>query len=192
MHKLYLALCLSYMTAGCVSAPLVSAGASDNNGAWPRLAPSSLGVTLTANQVLRVAVGEREATLNCVVAVTPQNITIVGVTALGIRAFTVKFDGEHVTADAQTAVPQALPPERLVNDLQLVYWPLATLQKALARSDWQVSEPAPFTRRLRRGDRLVAEVHYSAANAWNSRTWVVNFENDYTLNIESQRLEVDP
>ena len=149
-------------------------------------------MTLTANQVLRVAVGEREATLNCVVAVTQQNITIVGMTALGLRAFTVKFDGEHVTAEAQAAVPQAMPPERLVNDLQLVYWPLATLKKALARSDWQVSEPAPFTRRLRRGDRLIAEVHYSAVDAWNSRAWLVNLEFDYTLNIESQRLEVGP
>jgi len=185
-HVLFLLL-----LAGCAGGPHVRSTPSDeraNPNARPILSPKSLGATLTANQVLRIAFGEHEATLNCVVAVNPQQITIVGVTALGIRAFTVKFDGERVTAEAQAAVPQAITPERLVNDLQLVYWPLPALKDALAHSEWQVSEPAPATRRLRRGDRVIAEAHYASADAWNGRTWLVNLEFGYTLNIESQRI----
>ncbi len=192
MRKCCLALCLAFIVAGCTTAPPALVTANNDDGTWPRLTPKSLGETLTANQVLRVAVGAREATLNCIVSVTPQQITIVGMTALGIRAFTVKFDGEQVSAEAQVAVPQALPPERLVNDLQLVYWPLATLKAELARSEWQVSEPAPFTRRLRRRDRVIAEVHYGSADAWAGRAWLVNLEFGYTRNIESQRLAARP
>lgn len=196
---LALASCLSL--AGCVNQRQV---AGNDSGAWPLLAPASLGATITSNQVLRVAFGEREATLNCLVAVTPEKITIVGTTALGMRAFTVKYDGTQVSAEAQAAVPQAIPSNRLVNDLQFVYWPLATLQRAFANSEWQITEPAPNTRRLRRGDRLIAEAHYAqphvaseqSANRfvdqWNGRVWLVNFEHGYSLGIESQRLEVGP
>jgi Protein of unknown function (DUF3261) len=196
-----LALACGLSLVGCVNQRQVAGNDTDS---WPLLAPATLGVAITSNQVLRVAFGERDATLNCVVAVTPEKITIIGMTALGLRAFTVKYDGKQVSAEAQAAVPQAIPPNRLVNDLQFVYWPLATLQQAFANSEWQVTEPAPNTRRLRRGERLVAEVHYAQTKVaneqganrfvdqWNGRAWLVNFEHGYSLNIESQRLEVGP
>ena len=59
-------------------------------------------------------------------------------------------------------MPRRLQPERLLTDLQLVFWPLASLQEPMRAAGWQLSEPAPGTRRLRHGEKLVAEAHYSS------------------------------
>ena len=40
-------------------------------------------------------------------------------------------------------------------------------------------------RRLRRGDALIAEVHYTTADPWSGRLWFVNFEFDYSLTIDT-------
>ena len=116
---------------------------------WPLLPPAALGESRTVNQILRVAHGEQETTLNCVVAANATQLTIVGMTALGMRAFTIKYDGARVSAEAQAGAPQSMPPERLLNDVQLAYWPLPALQKAMANSRWEVNDVAPSTRRLK-------------------------------------------
>jgi len=178
---------MALTVVGCATSPPPSErGATDNF--WPALSPASLGASITASQVLRVAFGEREATLNCAVAVQPELLTIVGVTALGMRAFTVKFDGSQVSAESQPGVPEMLPPQRLLNDVQLTYWPLRALQLQLARTEWEVTEPAPGTRRLKRAGRLIAEVHYAGSDPWSGRVWLSNLEFGYTLSIDSQRL----
>jgi len=164
--------------------------AQRNDAGWPLLAPATLGATRTANQILRVAHGEQEATLNCVLDADGEHVNIVGMTALGVRAFTIKFDGVAVNAEAQPGVPQSLSPERLLNDVQLVYWPLAALKKALANSSYEISEPTLGTRRLKRNGKLAAEVHYAqgADQAWQGRAWLANLEFDYTLTIDSKLL----
>jgi hypothetical protein len=58
-------------------------------------------------------------------------------------------------------------------------------RKRCADQDLEVSEPFAGVRRLRRGSDLVAEVHYAAADPWASRLWLVNFELDYSLTIDT-------
>ena len=67
-----------------------------------------------------------------------------------------------------------------------MFWPLAALQPRLQQEGWQLSEPAPGTRRLRRGAQLVAEVHYAAEDPWAGRSWLVNLDYGYSLQIDSQ------
>jgi hypothetical protein len=104
-----------------------------------------------------------------------------------VRLFTMKYDGQATSVDNNVPIPPQLTAERLLADLQLVYWPANTLEKPLAAAGWQLSEVAG-TRRLRRDSRLVAEVHYAAADAWSGRAWLVNLEHGYTLSIESKAL----
>jgi hypothetical protein len=175
---------LAFVLSGCAGLRTVEGSATQSG--WPPLAPATLGAERIANQVLRVAYGERESTLNCAIVVDAKKLTIVGTTALGMRAFTVRYDGANIEASAQPGVPDTLPPERLLNDVQLVYWPLTALQRAMQPTGFSVSEPAPGTRRLRRGDKLIAEVHYASGDAWQGRAWLVNLEFGYALQIESQ------
>jgi hypothetical protein len=113
-------------------------------------------------------------------------MTIVGLSAMGVRIFTIKYDGQSTSVENTLPIPPQLTPERLLADFQLVYWPLGALRPPLEAAGWKVTEPAPGTRRLRRDDRLLVEVHYANADPWAGRSWLVNIEHGYTLNIESK------
>jgi hypothetical protein len=159
-------------------------------GATPRplVAPATLGSDRVVNQVVRAAYGARELTFNCVVTVKDGSMTLVGLNSLGIRLFTIRYDGTRVEAETAPAMQGPLMPERLLADLQLVFWPLASLEKPMRDGGWQLSEPSPGTRRLRRGELLIAEAHYGTQDAWSGRSWLVNFEHGYSLQIDSQAL----
>ena len=152
------------------------------------LVPASLGRTVQAEQIIRIAHGERSLTLQCTANVTPAETSLNCFTALGQRAFALKHDGQ--TLSVEPADSEAIAPTRILTDLQLAYWPLAALQASVAGGGWQISEPAPGVRRLRRDGALSAEVHYSehysSGTPWNGRVWLVNFEQRYSLDIESR------
>jgi hypothetical protein len=154
----------------------------------PLVPPASLAADRAANQVVRGAFGEREMTFNCVLSKQGNVLTVVGLTAMGVRAFTLKYDGQTINVENNLPVPPQLTPELLLADIQLVFWPLSALQPALAAAGWQLTEPFSGTRRLRRGDTLAAEVHYDRADPWSGRSWLVNLEHSYTLGIDSTSL----
>lgn len=152
----------------------------------PLVAPATLGQERAVSQVVRAALGARELTFNCVVTVKSDAMSVIALNAVGLRLFSLRYDGADVQAETSAGVPAGFEPAHLLADLQLVYWPLAALQPGLQQAGWQLSEPAPGTRRLRRGDQLVAEVHYAAEDAWTGRSWLVNFEHGYSLQVDSQ------
>jgi hypothetical protein len=174
---------LGFCLASCVTAPV-----SQTTALRPLASPASLGSERVVNQVVRAAFGSREMTFNCVVTVKGGAMTLVGLSAVGVRLFTVRYDGNAVHSEISPGIPEHFEPERLLADLQLVYWPLASLQVAMHDAGWQLSEPAPGTRRLRRGEKLIAEAHYGSEDPWSGHSWLVNFEYGYSLQIDSQAL----
>jgi len=155
---------------------------------WPLVAPASLGSERVVSQVVRGAFGSRELTFNCVVTVGDGAMTLVGMNSLGARLFTIRYDGEAVQSETTPAMQGAFMPERLLADMQLVFWPFASLEKPMREAGWQLSEPAKGIRRLRHGDRLIAEAHYAGEDPWSARSWLVNFELGYSLQIDSQAM----
>ena|SRR5712672_2214151 len=170
--------------SACVSgrSQLGELGAADSP---PLIAPATLQGDHTASQIVHGAFGSRELTMSCVVTVHGEMLTVIGLTALGVRVFTVHYDGKQILVDRELSAPSQLPPERLLSDIQLVYWPLHTLQPVLQRAGWEITEPFSGTRRLRHGDTLVAEIHYDGADPWQGRSWLVNLQHSYTLGIQS-------
>jgi len=178
------ATCVALLALGaCAAAPPRKAEAS----AWPLVTPASLGGERVVNQVVRGAFGARELTFNCVVTVKDGAMTLVGMNSLGVRLFTIRYDGKAVQSETTPAL-QGLMPERLLADMQLVFWPLASLEKPMHEAGWQVSEPSPGVRRLRHGEQLIAEAHYGGEDPWSGRAWLVNFEHGYSLQIDSQAM----
>lgn len=182
-HRLS-ALALTLALAGCAVIPAHTAST-----AFPVLAPSTLGAAHSARQLLHAAFGEHDLAFQCVIDARPDAFTVVGLDALGQRWFSLHHDGRALEARLGPQAPQQLDPRRVLADLQLALWPLSALQQALAGSAWQVSEPAPATRRLRRDGRLVAEVHYAGTDPWQGLLWLSNFETGYTLSVESRPVQ---
>jgi hypothetical protein len=89
-----------------------------------------------------------------------------------------------VSAEKSVGLPEDFKPEWLIADLQFVFWPLKSLEAPLRDAGYEISESAPGTRRLRRGDRLIAEAHYIGNDPWSGRAWLVNLEYGYSLQID--------
>jgi hypothetical protein len=172
--------------AACVTRPQQQAVAPEQP---PLLPPASLDAPHQAQQILRAAFGEHEATLRSVVRTTPQHIEMITLTALGQRAMSIDWNGQDWKVDTAPMVPAALRAESLVADLQLALWPLATLQAAWQPAGWEVSEPGGGVRRLRHEGRLVAEVHYADADPWRGRYWIANFRYGYALAVQPDNEE---
>jgi Protein of unknown function (DUF3261) len=153
--------------------------------ATPAFASPGALTPRSASQVIHAAYGSRVATLRTAVQIDAAGLTVVGVTATGMRLFTASFDGTRVSAERGPFVPKEVAPERVLADMQLALWPLESLQGAYADSGQVVSEPHPGVRRVVRGDRLIAEVHYASDDPWNGRLWFVNFEFGYSLTIDT-------
>jgi hypothetical protein len=139
----------------------------------------------SASQVIHAVYGARAVTLSTAIQLDAAGLNVVGVTATGQRLFTVSWNGTAVSARKSAFVPDNVDPERVLADVQLALWPLPDVQAAFGRAGLEVTEPFAGVRRLRRGDALVAEVHYASADPWNGRLWFVNFEYDYSLTIDT-------
>lgn len=146
------------------------------------LPPASYGGRVQAEQRLTLSRQGSVSTLQCYVEISPEKITLVGATALGQRVLSLTMDsaGLHVESAPQGA------PEQVLRDLQLVGWPLAALQQAVAGSSFRVEEPRAGIRQVWRGDALYAEVHWAGRGPWDGRAWLVNFEQRYSLDLESR------
>lgn len=180
------------LLAACANGPTARPAASAAT-TLPLLPPASLGAPLQAQQILHAAYGSDEATLQCVVDADSAVLSIVCLTALGQRVFTLSYDGRELKALRAPFAPDSIDPQRIVADLQLAYWPLEALQAAWQRAGYGVSEPRPGLRRVIRDGRLFAEVHSAApalsdgrSAAWPARVWLVNFAYGYALDIETQ------
>jgi hypothetical protein len=174
------------MLSACATVRDASTAAAEH---WPLLAPATLGASVTVSQRLRAMHGEREMSIECAVDVDAGRILLVGLLPAGPRLFTASFDGTRIDAQSSRALPAALSAERMLNDLQLAFWPLAALERAFAGTGWRVTEPDPRTRRLLRGGSLVAEVHYAGADPWHGRVWLANFVADYSIAIDSAAVD---
>ena len=172
-------------------AALLLAGCASLHGTPTRfdpLPPASFGGSHRAEQILNYTQGERSMRLQAYVEISPEKMSVLATTALGQRVLQVSRDaqGLHV----ETALPDgAVSPDEVLNNLQLALWPLPALQAALAGTDWTATEPAPGTRRIAKAGLAYAEIHYANHSAWDGRWWLVNFEQRYSLDIESKSLK---
>lgn len=176
---------LGGVLSGCVSNPVTP---STDNASWPLLSPASLMQSKQVTQILRGDYADSSFTLRSVVTVDAQQLTVVGLTSMGMRVFTLKYDGQSLSEERVPQVPTALQAGQLLNDLQLAFWPLPALQQAWQAAGGQVSEPYPGTRRLQRNGVLLAEVHI-ADDAWQGRVWLRHFDYPYSLYIDTIPVE---
>ncbi len=173
------------LAGGCAHTRAPPTAAAPPAAAMPKLASPGAVSPRAANQVVRAIYGARALTLRTAIAIDAHAMTVVGITATGQRLFTLGWNGTEVTADKSGFVPPSFDPARMLADMQLALWPLAAIDPGLRAVGLQASEPFPGVRRLRRGDQLIAEVHYATTDPWNGRMWFVNFEFDYSLTIDT-------
>lgn len=182
---------LALMLCGCATTPAQNTGLPPSS--MPLLSAESLGQPHSARQLVRAAFADHEASMQCLVDITPTRMSVIALNAMGLRLFSVSIEDGKTTVERSPGMPEQIQPERILGDIQLAYWPLVKLQQSLRGTTWQVSEPFASTRRLKRDGRLIAEVHYATTgkDLWRVPLWLSNYEFGYALSVSPLPKERD-
>lgn len=141
-------------------------------------------------QITAIWPGHQE-TLLCVLELDKNRIAVVGLSNDGLSLFNLSYDGNKVTMDKSPLLPDSVSPERIIKDLQLVYWPLAEIQKILPLQ-WRL-EADKLHRRLIFNDEVRVDVKYLQPDAiWPKTVDLTNHRYHYQLHIKTISYEPLP
>lgn len=116
----------------------------------------------------------------------PELVKISLLTPEGVGLLDIRYDGREVRAE-QYLGGKSIPPEALLADMQLVYWPLQSLRDALP-AQWNLREKRDGDKHRRqlffRGE-LFTEVTYSSDDIWRARVQLDQKVLGYSLNIKN-------
>lgn len=147
-----------------------------------QIKPAELGAGRTAEQRLQLVWRGEARTLESVLDVSADSLQFIG-TAMGLRLFSLDYDGHRIEQGLGAGLPAALPPERIMNDMLLIYAPEKDLRAALP-AGWRL-EIQQNSRLLMHGDDPVIEVIYHAAAPWRGRTILRHLQFSYQLTVDS-------
>ena len=109
---------------GCASTPSPSARLG------LKLAPATLGRSLSLQQHLVVERRGRIDELDAALEVDAERLDLVGL-ALGQRILALHYDGRSLQSWRHPLVPEQLRGEDVLEDLQLTLWPIEVIKNAL-------------------------------------------------------------
>lgn len=156
MRRLIGPLLALLLLAGCAAHPARQAAAALATPAL-RLPPSALAQPLALQQRLTFRHGDRHDSVDAMVESDAAGTRLV-IHAQGQVALRLDWDGKELKQERAPWLPAALDGERVLTDLQLVYWPVSAIAAVLPPG-WTLAEEGG-RRVLRKGETVVATVDY--------------------------------
>ena len=147
-----------------------------------RLAPGSLGESISLQQRLTVERNGRTEQLDAALEIDPEKVQLV-ILMLNQRMLSVVFDGSAVQTWRHPMVPAQLRGEDVLEDLQLTLWPAEAIRKALP-DHWSL-EQRGFERVLSFDQQPVIRIDYSGTPGIVDKAALANLFYDYRIIVES-------
>jgi hypothetical protein len=134
---------------------------------------------------------DKQVTLICVIELDKRHLAMAGISKAGVSLFNLNYDGKKVILRTSPLMPEHLPPEAFVKDLQLAFWPVTVLQTSYTKP-WRLSAENN-RRRLFFNDDLISEVDYiTPGELWPVFTGLENRRYGYRLAIKTLSYETLP
>lgn len=120
-------------------------------------------------------------------------MAMVGNTSAGNTLFSLSYQHDNLTATVSPLLPAAVDPAFVLADIQLTFWPLAEIERALAGSEYSV-KAIDGGRQLLKNDQRWVTIHYRDDGGPNNSVWphFVEFHNEqwgYAYQIETLSIE---
>lgn len=147
-----------------------------------KLAPATLGESISLQQHLRVEREGRIDELDAALEVDPDRLDMVGL-ALGQRILTLHYDGRQLQSWRHPLVAEQLRGEDVLEDLQLTLWPVDAIRQALP-SGWRIEESGRRRTLLFDGAPVMV-IDYSGEPRWSGKIELANLRYQYRLTIQS-------
>jgi len=159
----------------------------------PELMPIAqpLGPARRIVQQINAVWADRQESLLAVLELDAKHIAMAGLSNDGLSLFNLSYDGHAIVSDKSPLLPESVNPEFIITDLQLVYWPIAELEKNLP-AGWRL-EQSGKKRFLYISDKKQVEVNYVSPDpVWPKAVELVNFQYNYRLNIKTISYDLIP
>ncbi len=130
---------------------------------------------------LRIDWGERTQNLHAVLRTLPGETRVVALTETGVPVFQLRQTATDLEISRSPLLPRRVPMRLILADIQLLFWPVASLRAGLP-SPWRV-EREEQGRALYNGERLEARVRYQDRDGWSGPATLDNIHHGYRLTI---------
>lgn len=147
-----------------------------------KLAPASLGESISVQQTLRVERDGRTDYLDVALEIDPERVQMVGL-AFGQRVLRLNYDGQTMQTWRHLLLPAQVRAEDILEDVQLTLWPAEAIRAALP-AGWRIEEDG-LRRTLLLDDKPVMTIEYSSRIRWNGKVELTNLRYQYRLTIRS-------
>jgi hypothetical protein len=178
--------------AGCASAPpLADAPAGVAIGPDTRLvlpAPAELGRPVDAIQQVTARRDGSVYVFEVRLHASADQVRLAGTDAAGRRAMTIDWTADRLSVERAAWLPETVRPEHVLGDLVMVFWPEASLRRALLQADASLTADASGRMVRRDGKDLVAVRYDSNLDPWSGVSQLRNLAWNYEIEIRSQRL----
>ncbi|GAB2891658.1 hypothetical protein GCM10027180_22240 [Microbulbifer echini] len=139
------------------------------------------------NQHLRINYQNTEYEVIAASLLSAESLKISLLSPEGISLLDVAYDGNEVSTRYYIDKAANLPPEKLLADIQFVYWPITQLREQLP-IDWELEESMVgevYTRRLSQNGEVSSEVRYSSKDIWEAQIELEHKQFGYRLSIRN-------
>lgn len=140
-----------------------------------RLHPAALGRDISAQQAMTIHIGHTERTLTTLLEADASRTKLAALLA-GRTVAKLDWDGATLIAWRAPQLPDALVPERILNDLQLALWPVDSIAAALPPG-WSFAASAP------------GHVPTRTLSRQGTPVWIARTPDAHTMEIEDLRLD---
>lgn len=112
-----------------------------------------------------------------------QQLTLAGLSSLGIRLFRVSYDGQGIHTEQSIVLPEMPPASQVLADIMLSHWPLAVWQRQLP-AGWTLQDQGD--KRQLRDDKgqLITEIRYLQRGTQRQPVSVQQFAFGYQILIQ--------
>lgn len=145
--------------------------------------PGDLGRPVDVIQLITARRGSEVYVFEGRLSATAERLLLVGTNTLGQRALTIRWTKGRMEVERSSWLPDSLRPENVLADIILIYWPEASLRRALAPSGASLDSSAAFRVIRQHGDDII-DVRYEG-QPWSGVARLRNLAWNYEIEVRS-------
>jgi hypothetical protein len=146
------------------------------------LTPESFGQSLSLLQSLEINYSGVTRQLLAQLEITSNSITLVGLSPLGNRLFTVLWTGESLSEEYLDEWPFPFSPKHILADVQLALWLKIPQHDVLKIRD--IDSPL-MKREVLRNEKIIMRISYETRPFWQGKMIIEHLEREYKLSIQT-------
>lgn len=183
MKMLMALLCAVLLLTGCARPPDARPQAWLKPGVRVMLPAPGISPPFSQQQLLTGSFKGRQQSLLVLLNADAQQITLAGLSSLGIRLFRVTYNQQGIHTEQSLVLPEMPPASQVLADIMLSRWPLAVWQQQLPPG-WTLKDRGN-RRQLRDAEgELITEIRYLQRGSQRLPVSVQQFAFGYQITIQ--------